>query len=212
MVIAVACVVVLVVAITLWWYLMSQSPAVPVVSAGSETPLSSATATDASQAPAVPPASPPASPSASPTEIVVDVAGKVVHPGVYHLPASARVDDAVHAAGGAIPGVSTVSLNLAAPLHDGDEVVVGLPATVGAAGAGGVGPAAAGASASSSVIDLNSATVAQLDTLPGVGPVLAQHIIDWRTAHGGFTSVAQLQNVSGIGDAKYADLKALVTA
>jgi len=155
--------------------------------------------------------------------IVVDVAGKVVHPGVYHLPSSSRVDDAVHAAGGALRGVSTVSLNLAAPLHDGDEVVVGVPGSpagpaaagggaVGAGGNGAGGNGAAGAGAAGGLLDLNSATAAQLDALPGVGPVLAQHIIDWRTAHGGFTSVSQLQNVSGIGDSKFADLKALVTA
>ncbi|MCW2497128.1 helix-hairpin-helix domain-containing protein, partial [Jatrophihabitans sp.] len=126
------------------------------------------------------------------------------------------VDDAVRAAGGAAHGVSTVTLNLAAPLHDGDQVVVGEPgvtAGVGAAGAGAAGAGAGGAASggTSAPVDLNTATAEQLDALPGVGPVLAQHIVDWRTAHGGFTSIDQLQSVSGIGDAKYADLRSLVS-
>jgi len=207
--IAVASVVLLAVAITLWWYMTSRSPAVPVAATGAETTLGSSAPPVTSPAPAVGPST-----SSAPTEIVVDVAGKVVHPGVYHLPATARVDDAVRAAGGVQRGVSTVSLNLAAPLHDGDEVVVGVPGGGGApkpaggVGAGGVG----GGGSATGLLDLNTATAAQLDALPGVGPVLAQHIIDWRTAHGGFTSVGQLQNVSGIGDSKFADLKALVSA
>lgn len=198
-VMAAAALVVVVLAVTAWWYLSSQAPAIPVASSGSSTPL-------ASGSPSV--VAPPAFTSSAPSQIVVDVAGKVRHPGVYRLPTGARVNDAVRAAGGAVRGVSTVSLNLAAPLHDGDEVVVGLG---GGAPAGGVGGAGS-SGGSTGLVDLNTATVEQLDALPGVGPVLAQHIVDWRTAHGGFASVDQLQNVSGIGDSKFADLKPLVAA
>lgn len=145
--------------------------------------------------------------------VVVDVAGKVRKPGVYRLPAGSRVDDAVRAAGGLLSGVDPVLVNLARKLADGEQLLVGLVAAGSSAGSGGGGGAvAAGADASASGrLDLNSATLAQLDGLPGVGPVLAQHILDWRTEHGRFDSVDQLNGVSGIGDSKYADLKPLVT-
>ena len=149
--------------------------------------------------------------------LVVDVVGKVRRPGVYRLPAGARVDDAVRAAGGLLAGVDPVSVNLARKLADGEQLVIGARcrrrgrgrSRAGAAGAGGAGavPPAAGGTGP---LDLNSATLAQLDALPGVGPVLAQHILDWRTEHGRFDSVDQLSGVSGIGDSKYADLKSLV--
>jgi competence protein ComEA len=183
-----------------WWYLASSAAPVPVDSSGLAPAVTSSSSS-------VQPASPTSTPAASST-IVVDVAGKVVHPGIYRLPTGSRVFEAVHAAGGVSRGASTLSLNLAAPLQDGEQVVVGLP---GGGGAPQAGDASAGGGAAGPV-DLNSATVAQLDALPGVGPVLAQHIIDWRTAHGRFSSVNQLQDVSGIGDAKFADLKPLVTA
>jgi competence protein ComEA len=138
---------------------------------------------------------------------VVDVVGKVANPGVYRLPGGSRVADAVQAAGGALPGVDLSTLNLAALVSDGQQVAVGVPGApvVAADGAG------AGSGASSGPVNLNTATEAQLDTLPGVGPVLAQHILDWRNAHGQFASVDQLREVSGIGEAKFADLKSLVT-
>ncbi len=149
-------------------------------------------------------------------DVVVDVAGKVRRPGLYHLAVGARIDDAISAAGGARPGVDLTSLNLAARVTDGQQIVVGLPAAAAAAAvpaAGTASPAAgdkAGA-ASSGPVDLNSATAEQLQTLPGVGPVLAQHILDWRSAHGHFTSADQLNDVSGIGDVKYAALRPLVS-
>ena len=135
--------------------------------------------------------------------VVVDVVGKVTSPGVYRLPVGARVGDAVQAAGGALPGIDLTTLNLAQVLSDGQQVAVGV------AGA----PAAAVNSAGSSAgpVNLNTASAEQLDALPGVGPVLAQHIVEWRSAHGSFTSVDQLREVSGIGEAKFADLKPLVT-
>lgn len=143
--------------------------------------------------------------------LVVDVAGKVRRPGIYELPPGSRVYDAIRAAGGARPGVSTLSLNLAEPLRDGEQIVVGHSST----SSGGGLPPAPGVAASSSpapaIVNLNTATLEQLETLPGVGPVLGQDILDWRDAHGQFASVDQLQDVSGIGDVRYAQLSPLVT-
>jgi competence protein ComEA len=133
--------------------------------------------------------------------IVVDVGGRVRRPGLVTLPLGARVADALRAAGGAIRRTDLLTLNLAARVSDGQLLLVGVPATVGAPGA----------AAADGPVSLNTATVQQLDALPGVGPVLAQHIVDWREAHGGFTSVSQLQQVSGIGARKYDELKSLVT-
>ena len=201
-------VLVVVIVVSIWWYLASADPAVPVESLSTPTtPKSSATAA----APAVPTTS-----SSSAAQVVVDVAGKVAHPGVYRLPAGSRVTDALQVAGGANRGVSTLSLNLAAVLQDGQQIVVGEPSVVGEPGAV-AAPAAGGRSgggaggAPGALVNLNSATADQLDALPGVGPVLAQHILDWRNQHWSFTSVDQLRNVTGIGDAKFADLKPLVT-
>ncbi|MFF9284466.1 helix-hairpin-helix domain-containing protein [Streptomyces griseosporeus] len=148
-------------------------------------------------------------------EIVVDVSGKVRHPGIHRLPAGSRVADALEAAGGVRPGTDVTSLNRARFLVDGEQVVVGAPAVGGgaAASAGGAmaGTASGGAAAGPSVpVSLNTATVEQLDTLPGVGPVLAQHIVDYRTEHGGFRSVDELREVNGIGDRRFADLRNLV--
>ncbi len=151
--------------------------------------------------------------SAGPT-IVVDVSGKVRRPGIQRLPAGSRVADALRAAGGVRPGANTDGLNRARLLADGEQVLVGTPAPVAGAGvsggaAAGAGGAAAG-SAPTAPVSLNTATADQLDTLPGVGPVLAQHIIDYRTQHGGFRSVDELREVNGIGDRRFADLRNLV--
>ncbi|MFE6359731.1 helix-hairpin-helix domain-containing protein [Streptomyces sp. NPDC057806] len=142
------------------------------------------------------------------TEIVVDVSGKVREPGIHRLPPGSRVDDALRAAGGVRPGASTAGLNRARFLVDGEQVVVGAPAPVqGGAPAPGPGPAGA---APTAPVSLNTATPEQLDTLPGVGPVLAQHIIDHRTRNGGFRSVEELREVNGIGERRFADLRNLV--
>ncbi|MEU7582551.1 ComEA family DNA-binding protein [Streptomyces sp. NPDC041068] len=150
-------------------------------------------------------------------EIVVDVSGKVRSPGVHQLPAGSRVTDALKAAGGVRPGTDLDGLNRARFLMDGEQVVVGGPqpaaGTGGAAGSSsgaGTGPAGAGGAAATAPIGLNTATAEQLDELPGVGPVLAQHIIDYRTEHGGFRSVEELREVNGIGDRRFADLQDLV--
>ncbi|TMS00107.1 ComEA family DNA-binding protein [Nonomuraea basaltis] len=139
----------------------------------------------------------PISPSPpSPTDkVTVHVAGKIRKPGVYLLPSGARVTDAVTAAGGVARGASTGSLNLARRLIDGEQIVVGATAGPAAPGSPVTDPAGA-------VIDLNSATAEQLEQLPGVGEVLAARIIEFRDSHGGFTSVDQLREVSGIGPPK----------
>ncbi|MEU7379631.1 ComEA family DNA-binding protein [Streptomyces sp. NPDC042207] len=155
-------------------------------------------------------------PAASPgTEIVVDVSGKVRRPGIQHLPAGSRVADALQAAGGVRPGTNTDGLNRARFLVDGEHVVVGGPAPGAAPDAAGPGPAGAPgtdtAGTSTAPVALNTASAEQLQTLPGVGPVLARRIIDYRTQHGGFRSVDQLREVSGIGTRRFADLRDLVS-
>ena len=145
--------------------------------------------------------------------IVVDVGGKVREPGIHRLPAGSRVADALSAAGGVKPGTDTDGLNRARFLVDGEQVIVGGPAPAPAPGAGGgsaPGGPGGGAAAPAAPVSLNTATADQLDTLPGVGPVLAQHIIDYRTQHGGFRSVDELREVNGIGDRRFADLRTLV--
>ncbi|MEU3344218.1 ComEA family DNA-binding protein [Streptomyces sp. NPDC006700] len=155
-------------------------------------------------------------PATSPgTEIVVDVSGKVRRPGIQHLPAGSRVADALQAAGGVRPGTNTDALNRARFLVDGEHVVVGGPAPAAAPDAPGQGLAGASgtdmAGTSTAPVALNTASAEQLQTLPGVGPVLAKRIIDYRTQHGGFRSVDQLREVSGIGTRRFADLRALVS-
>ncbi|WP_142217114.1 ComEA family DNA-binding protein [Streptomyces sp. SLBN-118] len=143
--------------------------------------------------------------------IVVDVSGKVRRPGIHRLPAGSRVADALRAAGGVRAGTDLTGLNRARVLMDGEQVVVGVavPPGLPATGSGPGGAGAAGSRAAGPV-SLNSATVEQLDTLPGVGPVLAQHIIDYRAQHGGFRSVDELREVDGIGARRFADLQTLV--
>lgn len=145
-------------------------------------------------------------------EIVVDVSGKVRKPGVHRLPAGSRVTDALRAAGGVRSGTNTEGLNLARFLVDGEQIVVGGPAPAAVPGAGGAaGSTGTGVGAGPGApVSLNTGTAEQLNTLPGVGPVLAQHIIDYRTQHGGFRSVDELRQVNGIGDRRFADLRDLV--
>lgn len=143
-------------------------------------------------------------------EIVVSVAGAVQEPGLVTLPAGARVADAVAAAGGAVPGTDLLTLNLAQVLGDGEQVLVGVagpPVSGGAAAAGG----SAGGPGAGGPVDLNTADAAQLEELPGVGPVMAGAILDFRAENEGFSTVEQLMEVSGIGDARFAQLKDLVS-
>ncbi|SCE97471.1 competence protein ComEA [Micromonospora coriariae] len=156
------------------------------------------------------PATPAVDASASgAAEVVVAVAGKVRKPGLVRLPAGARLADAVQAAGGALPGVDVALLNPARKVTDGELIVVGVTPPPPPAGA--AGPAAGGAAPAAGPLNLNTATLAQLDALPGVGPVLAQRILTHRDQHGGFKSVGDLRQVDGIGDARYEQLKDLVT-
>jgi competence protein ComEA len=155
--------------------------------------------------------------------VTVHVAGEVRRPGVYRLPAGARVDDALRSAGGAGERADLAAVNLAAKLEDGRQVLVperapaGAPATGAAAGgsgsAGGSGaPGAAGAAgASAPPVNLNTATLEQLDTLDGVGPGIAQRILDYREQKGGFARVEELGEVPGIGAKRLATLTPLVT-
>ncbi|MFJ8856839.1 helix-hairpin-helix domain-containing protein [Streptomyces sp. NPDC102451] len=144
-------------------------------------------------------------------KIVVDVSGKVRRPGIQHLPAGSRVEDALRAAGGVREGADTTALNRARVLTDGEQVAVGLPGAPPPAGGTGAGGAVAGQPGPGAPVSLGTATAEQLETLPGVGPVLAQHIIDYRTEHGGYRSVDELREVNGIGDRRFADLRPLVT-
>jgi competence protein ComEA len=173
-----------------------------------------------------------ASPATPPARLLVHVAGHVRRAGVVELAAGARVGDALAAAGGATGKADLAALNLARPVTDGEQVLVlapgeSPPAAAGSVppsgpgtlpgppsgGAGSAGAAQGGAGAaagSGAPVDLNTATLEQLDTLPGVGPVLAQRILDWRAQNGGFRAVEELQEVSGIGEKRYAELAALV--
>jgi len=146
-----------------------------------------------------------ASPSA--VLVLVDVAGWVRHPGVYEFTTGARVIDAIEAAGGARPGAMLEALNLAAPLADGTQILVPREGETGA-----VPPVAAGSgSVAGTLVNLNIASAPELETLPGIGEVIAQRIVDHRTANGPFASVDQLLDVSGIGDAILESIRELVT-
>lgn len=188
------------------------APPRPVTGPAPGTPT--APASDPASAPAEGTAAGTAAGSAAPApdaeQIVVDVVGKVRRPGIAVLPAGSRVVDAVRAAGGMRPGVDPTTVNLARPLTDGEQVVIGLEvqpatpelgATPGAAAPGGTG----------GLVNLNTADQAALETLPGVGPVTAAAILQWRDEHGGFTSVDELLEVSGIGDATLAEIAPHVT-
>jgi len=159
--------------------------------------------------------------SAGPATLTtVHAAGAVASPGVYALPAGARVADLLLAAGGALPDADLDRLNLAAKVGDGERVYVlrrgespeaGAAAAPSAGGGGAAGTGTAvGAGAPASPIDLNTATADQLDTLPGVGPATAQAIITYRTRHGRFRSVNELLEVPGIGPAKLEAVRSLV--
>ncbi len=171
-----------------------------------------------SAAPGVPPG--PGSPTTAQAgqSVVVSVVGLVQQPGLVTLAPGARIADAVSAAGGPLNGADTVGLNLARHVADGEQIVVGIatpagrPAALGSSvrsGSPETGPAAASTTPNGPV-DLNTATVEQLDTLPGVGPVTAAAIMAWRQANGTFTAIDQLGEVDGIGPARLEKLRPLV--
>jgi competence protein ComEA len=136
-------------------------------------------------------------------EVIVNVAGKVTNPGVYKLPIGSRVVDAINLAGNQLKGVDISDINLARVLVDGEQILVGTPPSVAAK------KAAAKVSASNP-LDLNRATAAQLDTLPGIGPVTAQRILDYRSKVGRINSVDELKKISGLGGAKFEEIKNLL--
>jgi competence protein ComEA len=176
-----------------FWYVRSLPRPVDVATATAPVAATAAAGATGSPSPGV--------------VMLVDVAGWVRHPGVYEFADGARVIDAIEAAGGARPGAQLESLNLAAPLVDGTQILVvregeEAPAPVGGSGAGAV---------SGGLVNVNTASATDLETLPGVGEVIAQAIIDHRTENGPFTSVDQLLDVSGIGDATLEDIRELVT-
>ncbi len=201
----VAVVAALAVGLAAWWAVRDQAEVVPVTSTSpAPTPL-------VSVSPSVE-ASDDTSSEASGGQagddtggLVVDVAGKVRRPGIAVLPAGSRVVDALEAAGGARRGVDLTSLNLARPVVDGEQILVGVPPVAGVAGSLGAPPAG------ETLVNLNTADQATLETLPGVGPVTAGSILAWRDDHGGFTAVDELLEVDGIGEATLADLAPLVT-
>jgi competence protein ComEA len=155
---------------------------------------------------------------------VVSVVGLVHAPGLVTLAPGARIADALQAAGGAVNGADTIGLNMARPVGDGEQIVVGLapapgqPTALGSSVASGTSPAPGTRGPASGTVkpkpgealDLNTATVEQLDGLPGVGPVTAAAIVAWRQANGRFTSVDQLADVDGIGPARLEKLRPLV--
>jgi competence protein ComEA len=193
--------------------------AVPTASSGSAiavptpVPADPAVASRASPGSGSPPRS--TSAAATATSLVVHVIGKVRRPGVVRLPPGARVMDALTAAGGPARGADLSTLNLARLVADGEQIAVDVPSAVGGSGAApgvpGGGAGSGGSAAGTAVVDLNSADITVLETLPGVGPVLAQRILDFRTENGRFTRIDELKDVKGIGTKTFADIEPHVT-
>jgi competence protein ComEA len=185
--------------VLLTWWLLSERPR---TSSPDEVSLS------AGAAPSPPGPSPSGSAVASSGgQLVVDVEGKVRHPGIVTLPAGSRVHEAITKAGGVRGSVDTAALNMARVLTDGEQILVGVEPVAGGPTSGSSGSAGT----QGGRISLGSATLEQLDTLPGIGPVTAQAILDYRTEHGRFTSVDDLLDVKGIGEATLADIRDRVT-
>lgn len=189
----------LVLGVTAWWAVRGSSTTVVPAARTSASPMPSSLGTAAPVT-----ASAEGSPvsGAKTGSVVVDVAGKVRRPGIATLPVGSRVIDALRQAGGAGRGVDLTSLNLARVLVDGEQILVGVP-SVSAVGA----PAASsGGDAPAGTVNLNTATAEGLEELPGVGPVTAQKIVEWRTEHGAFRAVEDLLEVDGIGPKTLANL------
>ncbi|MFN8083487.1 MAG: helix-hairpin-helix domain-containing protein [Dermatophilaceae bacterium] len=147
-------------------------------------------------------------PDGATAQIVVHIVGQVAHPGLVTLPAGARVADAIRAAGGALETADLGGVNLARILVDAEQVVVPKPGEWVPSSSGGA--PTGGGSGSGGLVNLNAATLSDLDGLPGIGPVLAQRILDWRTEHQRFSSVDELGEVPGIGPKLLAQLRSKV--
>lgn len=211
----VALVVATALALAAWWVVRAQPEpvsAVPITTPSTAPLPAPSTAPSTDPAPGeVPTSGGVATTAAGSTSagLVVHVAGKVKQPGIVSLPAGSRVIDALQEAGGARRGVDLSGLNLARPLADGEQIMVG--ATSSAPGAAPLTVPAPPGQPPTSVVNLNTATSAQLEELPGVGPVTAAGILEWRAEHGRFSTVEELLEVSGIGDATLAELREHVT-
>jgi competence protein ComEA len=203
----VAAVAAVVAAVGVWFERPRAEPVPDLPSVTVSAPDAAAAATEASPQPAATAAVP--VPAAAP--LVVSVSGKVRRPGLVEVPDGARVADVLEAAGGALPGTDLSALNLARRVADGEQVAVGVPAAPDAVPVPAPGaPSPAAGAAPAGKVDLNLATVEQLDALPGVGPVTAQRILEWRTRHGRFTRVEQLREIEGIGERRFAQLRGMV--
>lgn len=208
----VAVVVVAAFGLTGWWVSRSggtEAP-IPAVSAPSAGLVRTDRSPGGPASVPAPAASPAAPASSGAGRIVVDVTGKVRRPGIATLPPGSRVVDALRAAGGARRGVRLGALNLARVLTDGEQIVVGVPAPPGLAASAASAPTT-GAAGSTPMVNINTASQAELEELPDVGPVTAQAIVQFRAENGAFTSVDQLLEVSGIGDATLAKVAPFVT-
>jgi competence protein ComEA len=150
----------------------------------------------------VPPLRAPMPARVADSRLVVYVSGAVRRPGLYRLAKGTRIDDAIALAGGATRRADLIAVNLAAPLADGEQIVVPVRGVAGATGGAGT--------SSTAPLDLNSASLEQLDTLPGIGPTTAQKIVDYRQQHGAFRSLEDLDAVPGIGPSRLEQLKGLV--
>lgn len=191
-------------AVACWWVLRGQAEPVQLEATavgGLTTPVASSAGHDHGEEGAAA--------RGAAAEVVVDVAGRVRRPGIVVLDAGARVVDAIEEAGGARRGVDLTGLNLARVLVDGEQVLVGVPPEQGAAQP--AAPGGPGAAAGGGLVNLNTATSEQLQELPGVGPVTAEAILSFRTDHGPFTSVEELLDVRGIGEATLAEIAPHVT-
>lgn len=186
-----------------WWVVRSGGSSATVPPATLAAPLTPVAGLATPSGPLDP--SPTSSGTPSGT-VVVDVTGRVRHPGIVVLELGDRVVDALKAAGGALRGTDLSTLNQARVLVDGEQIVVGAPAVPGVAAS-----ASAASAPAAPLVNLNTATEAELESLPGIGPVTAQSILEWREANGRFTSVEELLEVDGIGDATLADLAPYVT-
>jgi competence protein ComEA len=195
--------------VTAWWVSRASGgeTALPPVASPPSVPASSPGPSSAAPAPGT---SAPSASSTSTGSVVVDVAGKVRHPGIATLPPGSRVVDALKAAGGPRRGVQLGSLNLARVLADGEQIVVGVRGPPGVAASAASVPTSAAGSATP-MVNINSATQAELEELPGIGPVIARSILDFRAQNGAFTSADELLEVSGIGDATLAKIAPYVT-
>jgi len=166
--------------------------------------LGAGTTTPAAPLPPPPPAGEASVSGPSSSRVVVDVVGAVRRPGLYRLPQRARIADAVTRAGGSTAKADLVQVNLAAPIADGEQIVIPRRGAAAASGS------ASAAGSSTGPVQLSTATQEQLDSLPGVGPVTAQKILDYRKEHGAFHSVDELDAVPGIGPKRLDQLRDLV--